>query len=360
MEIGAPGARSLTPALLGSLRFTAEHVATLKTLGEFKGKQELYQRQTPQILASLKKRAIIESTESSNRLEGVTAEPQRVRALAEDRTTPATRSEQEIAGYRQALDLIHTNAANMPFSVNVVHQLHATIFRFLPHEGGRFKPMDNEIVERGPDGGVVRVRFRPVAAVSTPQAMENLVAAYGEAAGGSSREPLVLVPLTVLDFLCIHPYRDGNGRVARLLSLLLLYQHGHRVGRYISLERIIEESKETYYETLETSSRGWHEGEHDPLPWMTYFWGVLLAAYGELEERVGTLDGARGAKTEQVRGAVERRRHLGRFKIAEIRDDCPGVSPDMVSHVLRGLRDAGIIEARGRGRGAYWVYVDAE
>ena len=177
--------------------------------------------------------------------------------------------------------------------------------------------------------------------------------AYDTAQREGRFDPLILVPLAVLDFLCIHPFRDGNGRMARLLTLLLLYHSRYHVGRYISLERVIEESKETYYEALERSSHGWHEGRHDTRPWLDYFWGVLLRAYREFEERVGTLSLGRGSKTQQVREAVSRR--LGPFSISDIEADCPGVSRDMVRVVLRQLRDEGAITPQGKGRGAHWV-----
>ena len=166
-------------------------------------------------------------------------------------------------------------------------------------------------------------------------------------------EPLVLVPLAVLDFLCIHPFRDGNGRVSRLLTLLLLYHFGYDVGRYISLERVVEQSRETYYEALARSSQGWHEGRHDVRPWLEYFWGVLLRAYREFEERVDTLSIGKGSKTQLVRDAVGRR--VGPFSISDIEADSPGVSRDMVRVVLRQLRDEGAITPQGRGRGARWI-----
>lgn len=227
------------------------------------------------------------------------------------------------------------------------------LFRYLPSEGGFWKATDNEIVERDAQGRVTRVRFTPVPAVVTPGAMRELTTTSDTAQRQGRFDPLILVPLAVLDFLCIHPFREGNGRMARLLTLLLLYQCRYDVGRYISLERVIEESKETYYEALERSSQGWREGRHDTRPWLDYFWGVLLRAYREFEERVGTLARGRGSKTRQVREAV--RRHLGPFSISDIEADCPGVSRDMVRVVLRQLRDEGAITPRGRGRGAHWL-----
>jgi Fic family protein len=238
----------------------------------------------------------------------------------------------------------------MPFSLGVIRQLHQILYCYHPAEGGRWKGVDNDIVERNPDGSLHRVRFRTVRVVETPQAMERLVEAYNYAARGERVEPLVVVPLAILDFLCIHPFRDGNGRVGRLLTLLLLYQFDYWVGRYISLERIIEDSKETYYEALEASSQGWHEGRHDVHPWLRYFWGMLLRAYGEFEERAGHLE--RGTKKEMIRQAVGRR--VAPFAISEIQEALPTVSRDMIRLVLRQLRDEGVIESIGQGRGAKW------
>lgn len=344
--------KSLLPRYLADISFSGNQASTLKKLGEYRGRQDLFRQQAPEILASLMQVAVIESAESSNRIEGVTAPRERVEALVMRPTTPANRSEQEIAGYRDALNLIHESAPDMAFSVNVILQLHTMLYRFQAGVGGRWKMAPNEIVERNPDGTVHRVRFTPVAPVATPQAMDDLVAGYRQAMD-AERESLVVVPLAILDFLCIHPFTDGNGRVARLLSLLLLYHFDVAVGRYISLERVIEESKETYYDSLTASSRGWHEGRHDPHPWLNYFWGMLLAAYKEFEERVGALKDAPGAKTALVEQAVRRR--VKPFAISDLEAECPGVSRDMVRHVLRRMRSKGEIENRGRGRGAKWT-----
>jgi Fic family protein len=327
--------------------------SALAKIGEYKGKQELFARQTPETLETLRQTAIVESSECSNRLEGITAPHKRIAALVLKATTPRDRSEQEIAGYRDALNLVHESARHMPLAVNVCLQLHSMLYRYLPQDGGGWKMTNNEIVERTADGTVDRVRFRAVSAVATPQAMQQLEASYGAAVTEHTKEPLLVVPLAILDFLCIHPFSDGNGRVSRLLTLMLLYHFGHDVGRYISLERIFEQSKETYYEALESSSHGWHNSEHDVHPWLNYFWGVLIRAYKEFEERVGTLGTGRGSKTEQIQAAVARR--VTPFAISEIEADCPGVSRDMIRVVLRRMRDHGVLRSEGRGPGARWV-----
>lgn len=340
---------SLDAACLGRLTFGAAELAAIHRLGEARGRQDLFLRQYPEQLNILRTHAQVESTESSNRLEGIVAAPGRVRDLVVHHTQPRDRSEQEIAGYRDALQLIHESHADMRFTANVVLQLHSMLYRYQPGSGGRWKSADNEIVERDGAGDVVRVRFTPTSAVSTPQAMADLFTHYEGAIVGHIAEPLVALPLAVLDFLCIHPFTDGNGRVARLLSLLLLYHFGYHVGRYISLERIIEESRSTYYEALERSSRGWHETAHNAHPWLEYFWGVLIRAYGEFEDRVATL---KGSKTDQIRAAVARR--VGAFGISDIERDAPGISRDMVRHVLRQMREDGLVKVEGAGRGAKW------
>lgn len=346
--------KSFVPRYLDETSFSGAEASTLKRLGEYRGRQELFRQQAPDVLASLKQVAIIESAESSNRLEGVTAPHERVEALVLRPTAPANRSEQEIAGYRDALNLIHEAAPDMAFSVNVILQLHTMLYRFLPGGGGRWKMTQNDIVERNADGSIRRIRFTPVAPVATGPAMDDLVAGYARVVD-EQREPLVVVPLAIFDFLCIHPFSDGNGRMARLLSLLLLYHSDFAVGRYISLERVIEESKETYYEALEASSRGWHDGKHDPHPWLNYFWGMLLAAYKEFEARVGELKDAPGAKTALIEQAVRRR--MKPFAISDIERECPDVSRDMVRYVLRQMRSRGEVEIRGRGRAAKWARV---
>lgn len=347
--------RSLEPALLESLSLSPSHGSTLRALGEHRGEQQLFSQQTPEALETLRTVALVESTESSNRLEGVVAPPGRLREVVLRDAAPADRSEQEIAGYRDALALIHDSAEHMPFSVNVTQQLHSMLYRYQPGTGGRWKSTQNDIVERAPDGSIARVRFRPVAPVATPGAMQDLIRLWDEASD-LQREPLLVIPLTVLDFLCVHPFADGNGRTARLLTLLLLYRAGYEVGRYISLERVIEDSRDTYYEALEASSTGWHEGEHDPFPWLEYFWGTLLRAYGEFRDRAGRIMSSRGSKTAVIETAVEGR--VGPFTMSEIEDECPGVSRDMIRHVLRRLRDEGKVKVSGRGRGARWERIE--
>jgi Fic family protein len=348
---------SLTPDYLANLRFDTQQLATLRALGEYCGKQRLYVAQSPEVLSDLRQIAVIESTESSNRLEGVVVPASRLKSLVLKNATPKSRSEQEVAGYRDALGLIHESAEQMPFSEGTILQLHNILYRYMPQPGGHWKASNNDIVERHPDGSS-RIRFCPVAAHLTPMAMTDMVGRYRIALDRHLADPLVLVPLVVLDFLCIHPFPDGNGRMARLLTLQLLYHSEYAVGRYISLERIFEESKESYYETLEASSQNWHEGAHDIAPWLNYCWGALLRAYREFEERVGTIESRRGTKGDRVRAEILKRNLP--FSISEVEEACPGVSRDMVRLVLRAMKAEGLIAPTGKGRGARWVDNGAE
>jgi Fic family protein len=344
---------SLRSEFLDRIGLNMQQAAMLRGLGEYKGKQDLYERRSPETLDTLKDLAEVESTESSNRLEGIVVERKRIQAIVLKSTKPVNRSEQEVAGYRDALSLIHSSWRDLELDVELVRKLHRAMYGYLPEDGGSWKERDNLIIDRYADGSG-RVRFRPVAAKDTNEAMKAFIDGY-ELAEREGRDPLVVIPLTVFDFLCIHPFRDGNGRMARLITLLLLYRSGYTVGRFISLERLFEQSKESYYDTLEASSAGWHDGRHDIMPWLTYFWGVLIKAYKEFEERVGKLTTGRGAKTEQIELAVGRR--VGPFAISDIESECPGISRDMIRHVLRRLRDNGIIRSSGTGRGARWTKV---
>ncbi len=344
---------SLTPDYLARLRFDTQQLATLRALGEFRGKQQLFVAQSPEVLSDLRQVAVVESTESSNRLEGVVVAAHRLKSLVLKNATPQSRSEQEVAGYRDALSLIHESGEQMPFSAGTVLQLHGILYRYMPQPGGHWKATNNDIIERHPDGSS-RIRFRPVAAHLTPLAMDDMITRYRSALDLHLADPLVLVPLVVLDFLCIHPFPDGNGRMARLLTLQLLYHFDYAVGRFISLERIFEESKESYYETLEASSQGWHEGKHSITPWLDYFWGALLRAYKEFEERVGTIERGRGAKGDRVRAEILKRQLP--FSISEVEESCPGVSRDMVRVILRAMKSEGLIEPTCKGRAAKWQH----
>ena len=346
---------SLTPKLLNELRFSQDDVATLRALGECLGKQTLFIKQKLDTLESLQTQAAIESADASNRLEGITAPGDRIEALVKDSANPLNRSEQEIAGYRDVMELIHQTGPDMPITAAVILQLHQWLYKYMPEAGGHWKTTDNEIVEKDTDGNVTRVRFKALSAVETPQAMQDLVDNYKQALA-DGRDAMVIIPLFILDFLCIHPYRDGNGRISRLLTGLLLYHAGYQVGRYISLERRFFETSKTYYEVLETSSQGWHESRHDAMPWVRYFWGVMLSAYQEFEDRVGNIEEGRGSKTKRIRNAVERK--VMPFRMADLKKELPDVSRDMIRLVLRTMKEEGQIRTEGRGPAARWIRVE--
>jgi len=344
--------KSLDPGYLDALRLTAGHGSTLKALGEYRGKQELYRRQTPQILDILKQAAVVESAESSNRLEGITAPVERIEALVLRGTMPRDRSEQEIAGYRDALNLLHESARDMAFSVNVILQLHSMLFRYAPAPGGRWKMAQNEIVERNPDGSVRRIRFVPPSPVATPPLMQGLTENYAKVID-AGREPLIIVPLAILDFLCIHPFGDGNGRIARLATTYLLHRTGYGVGRYVSVEQLIYDTKDDYYAALAASTHGWFDdGQHDLWPWAGYLIQRIDDAYERFSARVaaGT---TRGTKQDRVRDFVLLHAPPT-FTIADIRRALPGVSDNTIRLVLTTLKNAGLITNDGTGRGATW------
>lgn len=343
--------KSFEPDSISRQPITQNLLRTIRLIGEYKGKQELFLEQSPQILETLQLAAIIQSTESSNRIEGVEAPLQRIKALVAQKTTPMNRSEQEIAGYRDVLNTIHANYERMPFSTGVVLQLHRDLYQFLPSEGGRWKRDDNDITETHPDG-TTRVRFEPVQAFLTESAMAQLHERFNALWRTEEVEPLLLIPTYILDFLCIHPFHDGNGRMARLLTLLLLYQAGYEVGRYISLEQIVERTKESYYDTLYQSSVGWHTGQHTLLPWWEYLLGVVLSAYREFEQRVGRVTASRGSKREIVFDVVARLPN--QFQYADVERACPGVSRPTINRALAALRTNGQIRCIKPGRDAVW------
>jgi Fic family protein len=342
---------SLSRAFLDRLALPADLVQTIRQIGEHKGRQELYRLQAPEKLENLRRVALIQSVESSNRIEGVVAAKGRVEALVNEKTTPQNRPEGEIAGYRDVLATIHAHAADIGLSDNIVLQLHRDLMKYATGAGGSRKTVSNEIVEAQPNGSR-HIRFTPTAPHLTPAAMQTLHRDFLEEMKLGRIEPLILIALYVLDFLCIHPFLDGNGRMARLLSVLLLHQQGYEVGRYISLERLIEKTKESYYETLLRASQRWHDDRHDPLPWVSYWLGVVLAAYREFESRVGGLATGHGAKTDIVLSAIDRT--MGSFSVSELQAMCPSVSRDWIKIVLGQLKKEGRLTLSGRGRSARW------
>jgi Fic family protein len=328
----------------------------LNDLAEAKGKQELYTRQSPQILKALREMALIQSVESSNRIEGVTVAPDRLRPLVLGNARPKDRSEQDIAGYRSALNLIHSEADALHITPDLLRRLHR-LCQDGSGDAGQFKKMDNEVIELQP-GAAPIVRFTCVSAKATPAAVDELCLVYRHALDQDHIPPLIAIGALILDFLCIHPFRDGNGRVSRLLTLLALYQHGYEVGRYISLERLIEEAKEDYYHVLQQSSQRWHDGKHDFLPWLNHFLAIARRAYGEFERCAGQVKAPRGAKAGLVLAAL--RRQSGEFRLADIEQACPGVGREWIRSLLTDLKASGEATCQGKGPAARWRYLGSK
>ncbi len=322
----------------------------LSDIAEAKGKQDLFTKQSPQRLKALREHALIESAVSSNRIEGVEVDQSRIATIIFGKPLLQDRDEEEVQGYRQALDLIHEQGAELSISEETILTLHR-LARGEIWDAGRYKEKDGDIIEKYSDGHS-RVRFKTVPAAATPSCMRELVALNNEAIRDRKIPHAVLMAAFNLDFLCIHPFRDGNGRVSRLLLLLQCYHLGFEVGRYISLERLIEQNKERYYETLEQSSEGWHEGNHDPWPYINYLLFIIKTAYREFEQRLGMVKSPRGEKTDIVLRAIDRMQ--APFSVAELRKECPNVSVDMIRRVLKNLRAKTQVECLGRGQNARW------
>jgi Fic family protein len=322
----------------------------LTEISEAKGRQDLYAKQSPQRLKALKEHALIESAVSSNRIEGVEVDQKRIGTIIFGKSLLHDRSEEEVRGYREALNLIHERGAELPITEDTCRKLHGLV-RGDMWDAGKYKEKDSDIIEKRLDG-TSNIRFRTVPAVKTGAFMKGLMDAWRECISEAKVPPLIAMAAFGLDFLCIHPFRDGNGRVARLLILLQCYHLGIEVGRYISLERLIEQNKERYYETLKLSSERWHEGRHDPWHYINFVCFILRSAYREFEERLGDMPQPRGEKTSLVREAIGG--FTGNFSVADIQQKCPGVGVDMIRKVLKELRAQRVIECLGRGRNARW------
>ena len=327
--------------------YTPKVSKLLGALRECKGKQALFTTVTPDVLTTLLEIAKVQSVASSNRIEGISATDARIRALMENSTAPRNHAEEEIAGYRDVLALIHESHDAIPLSPGVILQLHRDLFGHLgPGTGGRWKVSDNVISETDATGRRF-VRFRPLPAFETPAAVESLCAAANEALRDGDFDPLFVLCLFVLDFVSIHPFDDGNGRMSRLLTLLLLYRAGYVVGKYISLEKLVEDSKESYYEALQTASAGWLSGKNDPTPFVRYLLGIFLKAHSLFEERVSDVLLAKASKEERVRLLFERT--PAPLRKRQILDACPDVSAITVERALKALLDAGYIRKLGAG-----------
>ena len=333
---------------------TPEIVAYLTQIHEFKGQQNLFIEAKADALSNLLEVAKIQSTEASNRIEGIITTDDRLKKLVREKTMPQTRSEKEIAGYRDVLTTIHESHDYISPKPSVILQLHRDLYKFSGKSiGGSFKNSDNVIAEKLPDGQQI-IRFQPVSAWETPNAIHALCDAFQEALQDTELDPLLLIPMFILDFLCIHPFNDGNGRMSRLLTLLLLYRSGYIVGKYISIEKLISDSKETYYEALQASSYHWHEGTNSYAPFVTYMLGVLVAAYRDFESRVELLTTQGLSKPDRVREIIQN--HLGKITKSDILAQCPDISPTTVQRTLANLLKNGEIIKVSSGRYAAYIW----
>ncbi len=331
---------------------TPDIVALLTQIHEFKGEQDHFTGADPDALSQLVEVAKIQSADASNKIEGIYTSDERLKKIVLDKMAPRTRNEQEIAGYRDVLATIHESYEYIPLQPGMILQLHRDLYKFSGMSiGGRYKNADNIIAETDAEGKRF-VRFQPVPAWETAEAVELACKAYDEAVQGGT-DPLLVIPMFILDFLCIHPFNDGNGRMSRLLTLLLLYRSGYIVGKYISIEKMIEQSKETYYETLQQSSAGWHENENDYAPFTRYMLGVIVAAYREFSSRVQLLIAKGLSKPDRIRELIKGT--LGKITKTEIMTQCPDISQVTVQRALNDLQKRGEIIKLGGGR--YTAYI---
>ncbi len=332
--------------------FCSDIINLLSAIHEYKGKQALFIEAKPDILKAMLDIAKVQSTGASNRIEGIYTSDERLEAIVKEKAEPRNRSESEIAGYREVLQLIHENYDYMNPRVNVILQLHRDLYQYSPSSiGGRFKNSDNIIAET--IEGKERVRFTPLAAYETPEAMERLTSAFIEAIQAEQHDPLLLIPLFIFDFLCIHPFNDGNGRMSRLLTLLLLYRSGYIVGKYVSMEMIIEKTKTTYYEKLEESSHQWLESKNNYLPFVKYYLEIIFSAYKEFSARVEHLHNRSLSKSERVRLLFEN--SLQKLSKKDILEKCPDISMSTVELTLSELSKNGYIVKTGSGRSTAYI-----
>ena len=332
---------------------TPEVVSILTRLHECRGRQELFIEAEADVLTALLEVAKIQSTGSSNRIEGIYTTDERLNALVQEKVKPRNRNEEEISGYRDVLATIHESYEYIAPRPNNILQLHRDLYSFSSSAvGGVYKNSDNIIAEKHADG-TETVRFRPVPAFQTADAMLNLCTRFNDAIEAGTDDPLLLMPVFILDFLCIHPFNDGNGRMSRLLTLLLLYRAGFIVGKYISIEMLIEKSKDSYYEALQARSQNWHENGNDYLPFLKYMLGVVVKAYNEFEDRVEYMHHRKMSKADRIKALIEKT--PGKISKKDIAMACPDISVTTIERTLAELVATGFIEKVGVGRASAYV-----
>lgn len=343
--------REFNYSSINDQKWDSEILGLVAAIYKEAGKQELYLKQRPEELEKLVEIAKIQSTEASNAIEGIVTTNTRIRQLVEEKTTPRNRNEQEIAGYRDVLNIIHESFEAIPITQNYILQLHKILYNHMNNPvAGRTKTVQNYISAAYPDGRT-QILFTPLSPYETPEALDRICEEYNRVIGNLELEPLIAIPVFIHDFLCIHPFNDGNGRMSRLLTTLLLYRSGFYVGKYISLEAKIAGNKDLYYNALLASQNSWHEGEDDPVPFIKYLLGTVLAAYRDFEDRFAIVETKRSA-LEMVRLAS--RNKIGHFTKQDIRELCPSLSVSSVEGALRKLVASGELKREGSGKNTFY------
>ena len=334
-------------AAIREQKWDSEILGLIAAIYKEAGKQEMYLKQRPEELEKLVEIAKVQSTEASNAIEGIITTSTRIRQLVEEKTAPRNRNEQEIAGYRDALNIIHENFDAIPITRNYILQLHKVLYSHMNNPmAGQTKSVQNYISATDPDGHTETL-FTPLAPFETPEALERICDEYNRVIGNMEAEPLIVIPIFIHDFLCIHPFNDGNGRMSRLLTTLLLYRNGFYVGKYISLEAKIAKNKDLYYAALRQAQEGWHEGTEDAVPFIKYLLGIILSAYRDFEDRFSLVEQKKPA-LETVRQATLNK--IGRFSKQDIRELCPALSVSSIEGALRKLVASGELKREGNGK----------
>lgn len=336
---------------LNEYKWDSEVISLIAQIHEHKGKQSLYLKQKPQTLEQLIEIAKIQSTESSNKIEGIVTTSTRIKQLMSDKTTPRNRDEEEILGYRNALNIIHESFEYIPITPNYILQLHHELYKTTSKTiGGKFKGVQNYISAKYPDGHE-EILFTPLSPFDTPEAIRNLCDEFNKCVDNDSVEALLLIPTFISDFVCIHPFSDGNGRMSRLLTTLLLYRLGYFVGKYISIEKLIEKNKDAYYDALSKVDKGWHENDNDPTPFIKYILRILLTAYREFEDRMSLVE-AKQSSYEYVKNTIDQ--ILGKFSKAELLERCPSIAKSTLEAALKKLVEDGYIKKSGQGKSTFY------
>ena len=344
--------RSFNYTQIRNQKWDSEILSLVAAIYKEAGKQELYLKQKPDELEKLIEIAKIQSTEASNAIEGIITTSTRIKQLVEEKTTPKNRDEQEIAGYRDVLNIIHESFDAIPITQNYILQLHKIMYSHMNNPmAGRTKNTQNYISATYPDGHT-EILFTPLAPFETPEALDRICEEYNRVIGNFELEPLIAIPVFIHDFLCIHPFNDGNGRMSRLLTTLLLYRSGFYVGKYISLEAKIAKNKDLYYDALRQSQYGWHDGTEDTIPFIKYILGTILAAYKDFEDRFSIVETKRPA-IDMVRIATQNK--IGRFTKQDIHELCPSLSISSIEGSLRKLVSSGEIKREGVGKSTYYI-----